>query len=56
MDGGASGHLKQDVECATVPINTKLSFLILLCESSSKSNNTKYCYDKMIFKLINVRS
>ena len=30
MDGGASGHLKHDVECATVAIYTKPAFQFLL--------------------------
>ena len=41
MDGGVSGHLRQDVECAAVVIYTKPVFLIFLSERSSKSNNTK---------------
>ena len=30
MDGGASGHLKHDVECATVTIYSKPAFIFFL--------------------------
>ena len=38
MDGGASGHLRHDVECATVAKYSKPAFKIFLSECSSKRN------------------
>ena len=42
MDGGASGHLKHDVECATVAIYTKPAFLIILSECNMNPSTCKY--------------
>ena len=36
MDGGASGHLRQDVECAAVVIYTKPVFLFYLVNGVAK--------------------
>ena len=37
MDGGASGHLRHDVECAAVVIYSKPAFIFLLANGVAKA-------------------
>ena len=48
MDGGASGHLRQDVEFATVAMYAKSAFLFLLANVIVKAILSIYL-DKFAF-------